>query len=98
MSFAALIRKLRMAKRWSVYDLANAIGVKSPGYISKIEARGEIPSPEMAIKLAEALGANVEELVEMAKREKAEGFKRSINRKYDDAVVLYRKARRPKRR
>ena len=70
-TFAQRIRELRKAREWSVYDLASRLGVQSPGYVSKIEARGEIPSPEMVIKLAEVLDADVEELIDLAKEEKA---------------------------
>jgi len=94
MTFAQRIRELRRGKGWSVYDLAGKIGVQSPGYISKIEARGEIPSPEMVIKLAEALGANLEELVALAKYQKAEELRENVHRKYDDAFALHRRAKR----
>lgn len=93
MSFAQRIKNLRRAKGWSVYDLANAIGVKSPGYISKIEVRGEIPSPEMISKLADALKADARELFELAKKDKHQQLTRNINKKYDEAYTLYRKSK-----
>lgn len=94
MSFAQRIRELRKAKHWSVYDLATAIQLKSPGYVSKIEARGEIPSPEMIVKLAEALGADAKELFELAKKEKSEGISKAVRQKYDEAFALYRRSKR----
>lgn len=93
MSFAQRIRDLRKAKGWSVYDLANAIKVKSPGYVSKIEARGEIPSPEMIVKLADALGADAKELFELAKKDKGQQLTQSVNRRYDEEYALYRKSK-----
>jgi len=93
MNFAQRIKKLRRAKGWSVYDLANAIRVKSPGYISKIEARGEIPSPEMISKLADALEADAKELFELAKKDKHQQLTHSINKKYDEGYALYRKSK-----
>ncbi len=93
MSFAQRIKELRKAKSWSVYELANAIRVKSPGYVSKIEARGEIPSPEMIARLAEALQADARELFELAKRDKGQQLTRSINKKYNEGYALYRKAK-----
>ena len=93
MSFAQKIKELRKAKGWSVYDLASAIGVKSPGYVSKIEARGEIPSPEMIATLASALDADARELFELAKKDKSQQLAQSINRKYDEVYALYRKSR-----
>lgn len=93
MRFADKIKDLRKAKGWSVYDLANAIGVKSPGYVSKIEARGEIPSPEMISKLADALKADAKELFELAKKDKHQQLTQNVNRKYDKGYALYRKSK-----
>ena len=93
MTFAQHIRTLRKKKKWSVYDLAKAIE-RTPGYISKIEARGEIPSPDMILKLAHALGADVETLVEVAKKEKSEEVTEVVKQKYDTAFALYRRSKR----
>ena len=93
MTFAQRIRELRRGKGWSVYDLAGKLGVQSPGYISKIEARGEIPSPDMVIRLAEVLGADVEELIELAKGEKAKELTENVEKKYDHAYTMHRKAK-----
>lgn len=93
MSFAQRIRELRKAKSWSVYELASAIGVKSPGYVSKIEARGEIPSPDMIVRLAHALGAEGRELFDLAKRDKGQQLAHTINKKYDEGYALYRKGK-----
>jgi transcriptional regulator with XRE-family HTH domain len=93
MSFAERIKELRQAKSWSVYDLANAIRVKSRGYVSKIEARGEIPSPEMIIRLADALDADAKELFELAKTDKSHQLTQSIHKKYDEGYALFRKGK-----
>jgi transcriptional regulator with XRE-family HTH domain len=95
-TFAQKIRELRKKKGLSVYDLATAIKA-TPGYISKIEARGEIPSPKTIITLAEALGIDAENLLEIAKAEKGEQVKQNIEKKYDDEFSLYRKTRTKKR-
>jgi len=92
-TFAHKIRELRNKKGWSVYDLASKLH-KTPGYISKIEARGEIPSPNVIIKLALLLGAEPEELIRIAKAIKAEEVSRAVERKYDDGLALYRKGKR----
>jgi transcriptional regulator with XRE-family HTH domain len=89
MTFAERIRELRRLREWSVYDLARRLEVQSPGYVSKIEARGEIPSPEMVIKLAGVLGAEPEELIELAKEQKAKELTQNVHRKYDDAFALH---------
>lgn len=96
MSFDQRIRELRKAKGWSVYELASAIGVKSPGYVSKIEARGEIPSPDMIIKLAKVLSADIKELFELAKKDKGRQLIQNVNKKFDDEYALYRKGKKQK--
>ena len=99
MSFARKIRELRNKKGWSVYDLAKKLKndkrgkAMTAGYISKIEARGEIPSPGMIVQLAEIFKVSTEELFEIAKQEKAEQLKKNVVQKYDDALSLYRKSR-----
>jgi len=92
MTFGDKIRELRRKKGWSVYDLADRIK-SSPGYVSKIEARSEIPSPDMIITLSEILGANTEELIVIAKEQKAQELTENVSRKYDKALKLYRKAK-----
>lgn len=92
MTFAHTIREFRNKKGWSVYDLAEKIG-KTPGYISKIEARGEIPSPQIIIKLAELLGAKPEDLIQIAKSEKAKEVSQAVQQKYDDGLTLYRRSK-----
>lgn len=92
MTFAQKIRELRNKKGWSVYDLATRLS-RTAGYISKIEARGEIPSPRMIIKLAELLGSKPEDLIEIAKAEKAKEVSRAVQQKYDDGLTLYRRSK-----
>lgn len=101
MTFGQKIRELRQGKDWSVYDLAGKIKAIPPykataGYISKIEVRGEIPSPDMILRLAEVLNADAGDLIELAKNEKSQEVSRNVKRKYDDAFALYRKS--PKKR
>ena len=99
MSFANKIRELRKKKCWSVYDLAGKLHNEktgkpmTAGYVSKIEARGEIPSPEMIIKLAELLGAKPDDLIEIAKAAKTNEVSRAVQQKYDDGLTLYRKSK-----
>ena len=96
MTFADKIREFRSKKGWSVYELAKGIDT-TPGYISKIEARGEIPSPKTIAKLEEALGARAGELLEIAKAEKGEQAKQNVVKKYDKEFSLYRKTRKKQR-
>lgn len=92
MTFGQKIRELRQGKDWSVYDLAGEIG-KTAGYVSKIEARGEIPSPDMILRLAEVLTVGAEDLIELAKNEKSQEVSRNVKKKYDEALTLYRKSK-----
>ena len=92
MTFAHKIRELRNKKGWSVRDLAKELSTTA-GYISKIEARGEIPSPEMIIRLAELLGVKPEVLIEIAKAEKAKEVSQAVKQKYDDGLTLYRRSK-----
>ncbi len=99
MTFAHKIKELRIKNGWSVYDLAGKLKNEktgqpmTAGYISKIEARGEIPSPGMIAQLAEVFNFNAEELFEIAKNEKGEQLKQNVVKKYDDALTLYRKSK-----
>lgn len=98
MTFADKIRELRNKMGWSVYDLAKKLhnekgNPMTAGYISKIEARGEIPSPQMIIKLAELFGLEPEYLIEIAKTEKAKEVSRVVQKKYDDRLTLYRRSK-----
>ena len=97
-SFARTIRKLRTLKDWSVYDLAKRLrnergNPMTAGYISKVEARGEIPSPDMIIQLEEVLGVKPEKLMAIAKAEKTKEVSKAVQKKYDDSMTLYRKTK-----
>lgn len=93
MEFGIRIKEARKRKKWSVYELADAIYVKSPGYISRIEGRGEIPGPEMIVKLAEALEIDIDELFRIAAAEKSCEASRIIKDRYENALALYRKTK-----
>ena len=89
MNLARLVRDCRRKKGLSVKDLAEKMTV-TPGYISRIEVRGEIPSPDVIIKLAGVLGMDAEALVEAAKAEKVEQVSETVGRRFDEAIALYR--------
>ena len=92
MALAKLVRENRKKKKWSVQQLADKID-KSTTYISRIEVKGEIPSPDVIIKLAEVCGIKTEDLIEAAKADKSDQLKQGVDRKYDEAFELYRKER-----
>ena len=66
-ALAQRLRQLREQRGVTVRQFADEIQ-KSAGYVSRIEARGEIPSPELLCVIADAYGVGAEELLNLAKR------------------------------
>ena len=91
--FGVLIKRSREKLGLTVRALAEAIG-KSPGYISRIEVQGEIPSVELVVELAAALHGDVEEFLESAKNDSMARVTNEVETKYQDALALYRKGKR----
>lgn len=85
------IRRLRAAKQLSVRQLA-AILKKTPGYVSRIEARGEVPSDALILEIAGALGADPEHLLRLAKTDELREIDASIDSRHEAAIQLYRKS------
>jgi transcriptional regulator with XRE-family HTH domain len=86
------LRRIRDEAGLSVRQLAEKAGV-SPGYISRIEARNEIPSPEMLCKLAGILDAAPEELLVMAKEGQLQKVASDIAARHRSALTLFRKGK-----
>ena len=91
-NFGTLIKQSRESLGLTVRALADAIG-KSPGYISRIEVRGEIPSVDLVVELASVLEGNVERFLECAKNDSMERATNEVESKYQDALALYRKGK-----
>jgi len=91
-SFGILIKQSRENRGLTVRALADAIG-KSPGYISRIEVRGEIPSVELVVELATALGGDAERFLECPKNDSMERATNEVETKYQDALALFRKGK-----
>ena len=91
-AFSERLRTLRVDAGLSVRGLAERIG-KTPGYVSRIEARGEIPSPELICELARELGVRPEELLDLAKKSHLEKAAQTIEEKQRTALNLFRKAK-----
>lgn len=87
------LRQLRVHGGFTVRELAELLG-KTPGYISRIEGRGEVPSPELLCKIAEVYGLDPEPLFKLAKESQLERTERDISARYAKALALYRREKR----
>jgi transcriptional regulator with XRE-family HTH domain len=85
------IRELRADKQFTVQEFAKRIGEKTAGYVSRIEVRGEIPSAELLVVIADVLDVDPEELFRLAKDAQLGRVAEQIDAKQQDALVLYRK-------
>lgn len=86
------LRKLREDAGFSVRGLAEKLR-KTPGYISRIEGRDEIPSPELLCELALLYGIAAEELLDLAKKGQLERAANEIDAKHESALKLFRKGK-----
>ncbi|MFL5330233.1 MAG: helix-turn-helix domain-containing protein [Gemmataceae bacterium] len=90
--FADTIRAKRIAKRISVRDFAELLGVTA-GYISRIEVRGEIPSPTMICAFAHMLHLNAKTLLDLAKDDVVARTEKDLTARHGQALRLYRKGK-----
>lgn len=65
--FGVRIKELRLARGWSQDHLSRVAGIAT-GMVTHIETgrRGKKPGRELIVKLSQALGANVDELMGLA--------------------------------
>ncbi len=84
------IREARTKKQMTVQEFANRIG-KTAGYVSRIEARNEVPSAELLVTIAQLLDADVEKLFSLAKQTQVKRVTQQIEAKQQDALLLFRK-------
>jgi len=86
------IRRLRSLKGLSVRGLAMTLK-KTPGYISRIEAKGEIPTPELLALIAEELDGDCELLLALARADEISDAQSEIDDRYKAALLLFRKGK-----
>ena len=83
MNFGDRVRELRQKKAWTLRDLAEKVGVGFT-YLSRVENErlnyGDYPSDALIHRLADALEADEEELLILAKRVPAPVKKRFLQR------------------
>jgi transcriptional regulator with XRE-family HTH domain len=86
------LKKLREDAGFTLRDAASKLR-KSPGYLSRIEGRGEVPSAELLCEMARIYGVDAEELLELAKKTLLEQTRIGIEEKQGEALRLFRKNR-----
>ena len=86
------LRELRRDRDLTVREFAHEID-KSPGYVSRIEARGEIPSPELICQITEFYAVTPEELLELAKAGHMDRVEQDLEVKHQEALALFRRSR-----
>jgi len=84
MKLGKLIREFRTQRNiWTIKEFIQKLGLDiSPGYITKIEMHGEIPTPFFLHKLAPLMNIELNHLLDRAREEKIEVYKKAIAEKY----------------
>ena len=86
------IQGARQKRGLTVRALAEAMG-KTAGYLSRVETRDEIPSPELICRLGDVLKEKPETLLRLAKEDMMKRTKEQIEKKSKEALTLYRRSR-----
>jgi transcriptional regulator with XRE-family HTH domain len=86
------IQATRQKRGFTVRALADAIG-KTAGYLSRVETRDEIPSPELICQLGDILAEKPERLLRLAKEDLMKRTKEQIEKKSEEALILFRRSR-----
>jgi len=90
--FGDKLKELRTGKGLSVRGFAGELE-KSPGYISRIEGRGEIPSAEFVMNIAEFFDEELDVLLELVKEDQLSKVEEEINQKHQQTISLFRKGK-----
>lgn len=84
--FAREVKRLRAERELTVRELASALG-KSVAYMGKIEAQGEIPTPELVCEMARVLDCSPTVMLQLAKESKVASTTRAIEREFTAAMA-----------
>jgi transcriptional regulator with XRE-family HTH domain len=84
------VKAKRLQLKIGVREFAEQLGV-SAGYVSRIEVRGEIPSPELICKIGDLLEVELEELLDLAKHDVLARTKEDLSQRHTEALRLYRR-------
>lgn len=79
------LRNLRHQQGWTVRESADRASC-TPGFISRIEAREDFPSPELLCRLADLYGVSAEELLSLLKKVHLARLEREIDEKHQVAL------------
>ena len=83
------VRHLRRRKGWGLQQLAEATGL-SLTHLSRIENDSAVPNPGSVVKLANALGADLDRMLELAQCLPEEILKRLLRRADSDTPARRR--------
>lgn len=86
------IQSLRQERSITVRALADAVG-KSAGYLSRVEARDEIPSPDLICLISDVLQEKPEKLLDLARQDLMQRTGEQIERKASEALSLFTRSR-----
>jgi transcriptional regulator with XRE-family HTH domain len=90
MHISTKLRQLREDAGLGVREAALKLN-KTAGYLSRVEVKGEIPSPELLCAMAELYQADPAELLSLAKSQQLELFREQIDVRQSEALRLFRK-------
>lgn len=90
--FGNKLKELRSEKGLSVRGFAGELE-KTPGYISRIEGRGEIPSTEFVVSVAEFFSTELDLLLELVKADQLSKAEAAIDAKHNQTIRLFRKGK-----
>jgi transcriptional regulator with XRE-family HTH domain len=79
--FGEAMKALRTKKRWSTQYLAIMLDI-AQSYLSRLERSLEIPSADLARRIAQALGGKQESFVEFARADKKKFFNKKVDDQY----------------
>lgn len=92
MTLQTRLRDLRENAKLGLREAARELKI-SPGYLSRIEGRGEIPTPDLLCKMAELYGCEITELLELAKTAQLKVVEQNIELKQSEALKLFRRSK-----
>jgi transcriptional regulator with XRE-family HTH domain len=93
-TFGEHVRKLRRAKRWALQESAVASSL-SPTHLSRIENDAVVPNADTVVRLARALGGDLEHMLELADCLPREILERLVRRAEGAPEALRRAVVRP---